>query len=100
MFSSGVNEENSLSIPFLVITPDVSIEFFGSSESEPNSGWDGVTKGGRTGIMTCPTLRAQFNLWESGAFSVVEIDGVLAEAAVNEIRASENILSAMYIRVK
>ena len=73
MFSSGVNEENSLSIPFLVITPDVSIDFFGSSESEPNSGWDGVTKGGRTGIMTCPTLRAQFNLWESGAFSVVEI---------------------------
>ena len=34
------------------------------------------------------------------AFSVVEIDGVLHEDAVDEIRASENILSAMYIRVK
>ena len=34
------------------------------------------------------------------AFSVVEIDGVLAEEALEEIRTSENILSAMYIRVK
>ncbi len=34
------------------------------------------------------------------AFSVVEIDGIIGEEAVEEIRACPNILSAMYIRVK